>query len=207
MTEAHLERPSYAADILGMFDPDLLRMTAVSEELLGLMDGFYQRLDRRTSDEFLAIANDIANTRTELRRLCPNQIGDSLPCAGAELDAITRDTETATNTILGAAEALMDLDATAADVKDKADDLVMRIFEACSFQDLVGQRVSKVVRVLEQIEARIGRLSTMAGEVETEVALEPDLDAAEQRRRDLLLNGPAVGGPETSQAQVDAYFN
>ncbi|ESQ90157.1 hypothetical protein ABAC460_10425 [Asticcacaulis sp. AC460] len=203
MSAVDLNRPTFAADILGMFDPELLRMTAVSEELLGLLEGFFRRLDKHASDELVGIARDIAQTRTELRRLCPNQMGDSLPQAGAELDAITRDTETATNTILSAAEALMDLDDADPGMKDKADDLVMRIFEACSFQDLVGQRVSKVVRVLEQIEGRIARLGEITGSADPEVSV----DDAEQRRRDLLLNGPAVGGPETSQAQVDAYFN
>ncbi|EGF93151.1 chemotaxis protein [Asticcacaulis biprosthecium C19] len=203
MSAVDATRPAFAADILGMFDPELLRMTAVSEELLELLDGFFSRLDRHASDEMVGIARDIAQTRSELRRLCPNQIGDSLPQAGAELDAITRDTETATNTILSAAEALMDLDEADPGMKDKADDLVMRIFEACSFQDLVGQRVSKVVRVLEQIESRIARLSEIGGGGDAAA----EVDAAEQRRRDLLLNGPAVGGPETSQAKVDAYFN
>lgn len=194
--------PAGAADPLGMFDSELLRLNSFSEELVQLMDGFFRQRDARGGNEFLAIALDIARTRNELRHLSPNQMGEDLPAVGAEMDAITRDTEAATNIILGAAEALMDLDARDAAIKDKADDLVMRIFEACSFQDLVGQRVSKVVRVLEQIEDRVARL----GEVMQGNEAAGAVNAAEQRRRDLILNGPAIGGPETSQAQVDAFF-
>lgn len=196
------ERPA-TAEPEAVFDPELLKLSNVSEELVHLLEGFFRQLDQRSANEFMAIARDIADTRNELRRLGPQQMGEDLPAVGAELDAITRDTESATNVILGVAESLMDLDGSDPDVKDKADDLVMRIFEACSFQDLVGQRVSKVVRVLEQIENRISRLGQLNSGGEDEAPV----DAAEQRRRDLILHGPAIGGPETTQSQVDAYFN
>lgn len=199
---AKIKRPVQAEPEV-VFDSELLKLSNVSEELIHLLEGFFRQLDRRSANEFMAIARDIAETRSALRRLGPQQMGEDLPAVGAELDAITRDTESATNTILEVAEGLMELDASDAGIKDKADDLVMRIFEACSFQDLIGQRVSKVVRVLEQIETRISRIGQLNGDGEEELPV----DAAEQRRRDLILHGPAIGGPETSQSQVDAYFN
>ena len=79
---------------------------------------------------------------------------------------------------------------------------VLVIIEACSFQDLTGQRVSKVVNTLKQIEDRISRFAEVMGVDEDEVEVTPE----EQRRRDLLLNGPAIGGPETAQDDIDAMF-
>ena len=81
-------------------------------------------------------------------------------------------------------------------------DRMMVIIEACSFQDLTGQRVSKVVSTLKHIEERISRFSEAMGVQETEVELTDE----EKRRQDLLLNGPAIGGPETAQDDIDAMF-
>ncbi|MBW8882934.1 MAG: protein phosphatase CheZ, partial [Asticcacaulis sp.] len=87
--------------------------------------------------------------------------------------------------------------------KAKVDDEVMKIFEACSFQDITGQRVSKVVNVLKQIEERVGKLANTLGVDDKPVEMTPD----ERRKADLLLHGPAIGGPETKQDAIDAMFN
>ncbi len=50
----------------------------------------------------------------------------------------------------------------------------------------------------------MGRLATSL-DVDQESA-EP-ISAEEQRRRDLILNGPAIGGPETAQADIDSMFS
>jgi hypothetical protein len=88
--------------------------------------------------------------------------------------------------------------------KAAVDDEVMKIFEACSFQDITGQRVSKVVNVLKQIEERVGKLANTLG---VEDSAPQEMSAEEKRRHDLLLNGPAIGGPETKQDAIDAMFD
>ena len=40
----------------------------------------------------------------------------------------------------------------------------MEIFTACSFQDLTGQRTTKVINVLRYIEQRIGSMIAIWGE-------------------------------------------
>ena len=71
-----------------------------------------------------------------------------------ELDAIVGGTESATDTILSNAEEIDQLAATlAARLKDEQNqqlvqdmqERVIKIFEACNFQDLTGQRITKVV--------------------------------------------------------------
>ncbi len=189
-------------------DPDsqLLNLFAQSEQLVDLLNGFFTKLDSGRSKDFLAIAEHIAQAKADIRDLRPQDISTKgIPTAGAELHAITQDTEGATNTILTVAEAILDMDASTLNLKEKVDDEIMKIFEACSFQDLTGQRVSKIVKVLSQIEETISRLASSIG-LEDAAAPAHELTESEKRARDLLLNGPAIGGPETKQAEIDDLF-
>jgi len=184
----------------------MLDLTQHSEALVGLMSAFFERLDARRSDDFRAIAADIARARQEIRDIRPHDIAENgLPTAGAELAAITGDTEIATNAIMSAAEAIIYLDPSTPNLKALVDDKVMAIFEACAFQDITGQRVSKIVKVLTRIEERINHLAESLGIEDAEGAVE-ETDA-EKRQRDLLLHGPAIAGPETRQDEIDALFD
>jgi chemotaxis protein CheZ len=156
----------------------------------------------RIAVELKAIAARIETLRDEVRRLRPEALTrEQVPAAGAELEAIVRDTEAATNRIMAAAEGLLAADlsdpvAGRAEIERHAID----IFEACGFQDITGQRISKVVKALAEIETRTGGLAAALGVVEFDAPAEP------VRTTDPLLNGPALEGPETSQDDVDALF-
>jgi chemotaxis regulatin CheY-phosphate phosphatase CheZ len=191
---------------VGELEPKLINLMQQSEALVALMRGFFQKLDKRRSDEFRIIAGYIAKAKEEIREMRPHDISqERIPTAGAELEAITRDTEAATHTIMNSAEAIMGADISDPKAyKAMVDDEVMKIFEACSFQDITGQRVSKVVGVLKQIEERVGRLASTLGVDDADPS---EVSAEEKRRRDLLLNGPAIGGPETKQDAIDAMFD
>ncbi|MBW8733981.1 MAG: protein phosphatase CheZ [Asticcacaulis sp.] len=209
MAQPAEKRPEDGMDfdpaMVGELEPKLINLMQQSEALVALMRGFFQQLDRRRSEEFRIIAGYIAKAKEEIREMRPHDIShERIPTAGAELEAITRDTENATHAIMNSAEAIMSMQSADTAYKTAVDDEIMKIFEACSFQDITGQRVSKVVSVLKQIEERVGRLATTLGvEDTTPGELSPD----EIRRRDLLLNGPAIGGPETRQDAIDAMFD
>ncbi|HTM80307.1 protein phosphatase CheZ [Asticcacaulis sp.] len=187
-------------------DPDgdmsrLMDLMQHSETLVGLLHSFYTQLDTRRSQDFQAIADSIAQARAEISDLNPN---GAFSNAGAELAAITQDTERATNAIMTAAETVMAMDAADPQMAGRITDEVMKMFEACAFQDITGQRISKIIRLLNQIEARVADLAAAVGMGE-EVAV-AELTAAELRAQNLLLNGPALDGPETNQADIDALF-
>jgi chemotaxis regulatin CheY-phosphate phosphatase CheZ len=196
--------------MIGELEPKLINLMQQSEALVALMRGFFQQLDKRRSEEFSIIAGYIAKAKEEIREMRPHDISqERIPTAGAELEAITRDTENATHAIMNSAEAMMgfSIDQFGGDAsayKAAVDDEVMKIFEACSFQDITGQRVSKVVNVLKQIEERVGKLANTLG---VEDSTPQEMTAEEKRRHDLLLNGPAIGGPETKQDAIDAMFD
>ena len=130
-----------------------------------------------------------------------------IPAAGQELDAIIKATEDATNTIMENAEALM-----AADVKDMktyqalVNDHVMKIFEACSFQDITGQRIAKVVETLQHIEQRVARFADVMKAKDLDGFLNEKERARNERKEKFLLNGPQLAGEGVDQSDVDKMF-
>jgi len=110
-----------------------------------------------------------------------------------ELAIVIRDTSQATQKILAAAEEIDQLaDALAAALKngmerDAAADIteiLLRVFEACNFQDLTGQRIARVLKALKPHDAAI------------------DGEGA------LYLHGPRRDDDEghMSQAEIDVLF-
>jgi chemotaxis protein CheZ len=134
-----------------------------------------------------------------------------------ELDAIVGGTERATETILGAAEFIDQtantLGAALKSERDQAltsdiQDHVVRIFEACNFQDLTGQRITKVVATLKFIETHIVRMIEIWGGLEAFKDIAPDA-MAERDADKKLLNGPKLEDEagHASQDDIDALFN
>ncbi len=184
-------------------DAQLFEVLRLAQQLTDTMQMFFGSLDQSIHSEFHAIAEYIARTRDEIAQLRPNDIREQrIPIAGAELEAVVKDTEQATDTIMGEAERLMSVEPEDLEsYKGEVDMAMCRIIEACSFQDLSGQRVSKVVGSLRHIEDRVSRFAATMGVHDAEASAEEK--AEEERREKLHLNGPAVGGPETDQDSVD----
>lgn len=153
----------------------------------------------------------IQRTRDELASL---RMKDGSPSssnrinlATEELDEIVRSTERATSDILNAAEAVLKLAEEVTPVAaDKASALsaqATEILTACSFQDLTGQRITKVVNTLRYLEQRVNAMIEIWG-VETAKSMDEPLD----KRPDAhLLNGPARPGHEKNQNEIDAILN
>lgn len=140
--------------------------------------------------------------------------GQELSRVSNELDAVVLGTENATESILSAAEAIDERAATlSAKLKGSdqglANDIqehTVQIFEACNFQDLTGQRVTKVVSTLRFVEERIIKMMDIWGGVEKFKEIEIEL---EHRLGDqALLNGPALEDDTgiASQDDIDALF-
>lgn len=124
-----------------------------------------------------------------------------LSSATDELDAVVSDSATAAGTILEAAEAMEDV-AGRCDAADRAklQAAAAHIYEACSFQDLSGQRITKVVRALRQVESGLQLLLRTFGGPHPEPANgAPKGDAA-------LLNGPQLPSKAQSQDEIDALL-
>ena len=80
------------------------------------------------------------------------------------------------------------------------------VFEACAFQDITGQRISKVVGALNAIDARVTSFVERLRIGESDDA--PIEETAEDRRkRDLILHGPQHKGEGVSQDDVDIMLS
>jgi chemotaxis protein CheZ len=136
--------------------------------------------------------------------------------ATRELDAVAKGAEHATQQILDAAEAIEDAAGTlAASVKRKqaqalSQDIqehVVRIFEACNFQDLGGQRINKVMATLVLVADHLARMMDICGG-NSQVGGSPAPVAATSGAGKLLsapINGPQLAGDagHATQAEID----
>jgi chemotaxis protein CheZ len=186
-------------------DRPLVEVLSLSHQLAETMQLFFGSLDRSVQGEFRYIGDFIHKARDEIAGLRPNDIRNNrIPMAGAELDAIVRDTERATETIMSEAEAVMSLSVADPEAyRAEVEGRMMTIIEACSFQDLTGQRVKKVVAALRHIEERVDKFASALGVNDSDTTESPE----ERRARELLLNGPAIDGPEVKQSTIDEMFD
>ena len=100
------------------------------------------------------LAEVIAHARSEIATLAAGDMnGRHIPSATDELDAIVLHTAEATDAILEVCETLDEVaDALDGELSARLQSATSRIYEACSFQDIVGQRISKIVATLKMID-------------------------------------------------------
>lgn len=99
--------------------------------------------------------------------------------SGIELEAVVQATEAAANTIMEAAEAISDWlrdGSRDADSLELVAERINTIFEACTFQDVTGQRIRRAIQHLQQVETMLDDL-VPADSVRPEPPAEPaDID-------------------------------
>ena len=170
----------------------------------------------RLREETELIHQAIHRTKQEIASLSMNGI------AGVEFERLTRElhavvggTERSTEQILAAAEDIEKVanllctivqgehaQGLARDIQDH----VVRIFEACNFHDITGQRISKVLATMQFVEDRIAHMKVIWNGIDA-VA-----NAAQSSQRhqpaNKLLHGPALPGDvdHVTQDEIDALF-
>ncbi len=189
-------------------EPSLKDIMTLAELTAETLQAFYEQLDRGIHNELKEIAEYITSMRREISALGVHDLkNERLPSAGQELDAIVKATEEATNTIMEQAEALMcadsnDAPAFAALVQDAS----TKIFEACAFQDITGQRIARVVTTLQAIESRVSRFADAVRVGDGDETPQTPESARDVRARELILNGPQNKGVAIEQGDIDSMF-
>ena len=190
-------------------DISLVDMLTLAEASIHSMKSFIDSLDSTIYREFRDIAVYIQKTKSEIGRLQANDLRSRhIPEAGHELGVVVTSTEQATTKIMECAEAVLEDDGS--DIKayrQMVNEKMMDIFEACSFQDITGQRISKVVETLEYIESRVTRFAAAIGAKDSEYPVSEKEIKHKKRKKDLLLNGPAKEGEGVSQEDIDTLLN
>ena len=160
----------------------------------------------------------IHDTKTQIMTIKESGAdGHEMARAAEELSHIVKGTEEATNNILHAAETIEtnagnliaglqceSQQALACEIQEQ----IVSVFEACNFQDLTGQRITKVVKTFCFIEARILKMIDIWGGPENFLGI--TAEELESRQGDgSLLNGPALLDEESiaNQADIDALFD
>lgn len=168
--------------------------------------------------EVRALSRSIHDTKREIKALGMNE-EDKFSIVTNELDQIVAATERATETILNSAEKIDDLaqqlrqhspDQFVTQLTDEMLENTIAMFEACNFQDLCGQRTTKVVNSLKFIEERVDRMMEIWGEENFDTVEHPDEVLRGQYNRPPEgeeLHGPAEHGGGISQADIDALFD
>lgn len=185
---------------------------AISEELLhDLVEA------KKIQSELKELHETIESTKREILSLHTQSTdGKEISRVSEELDAIIKGTEDATENILTAAENI-DTHAShlVAAIKDETQsneasdiqDNVIKIFEACNFQDLTGQRISKVVKAFSYVDERITQLLEIWGGIDSFNHIEVIERDGLHEDAD-LLNGPALEEDiVASQGDIDAMFD
>ncbi len=172
-------------------DPNVLK-----SELMGLFHYI-----QRVKEEIAAINN-------------PSDSEYHFDSMSDQLDAIVKATEQATNTIMETVEkndsaitklrGLVSKNQKAQALLDDISANSAAIFEACSFQDITGQRVGKITKSLGYVEQRVDSIVSIWGEAHLQ-----DVDVKKEEKSDdeKLLNGPQLEGKGLSQDEIDALFD
>jgi len=182
-------------------DIKLSDVLTIVDQILSSFQSSSQQLDQKLANELSLIQKKIDDTKSELIGLEPFD-QDRVPDAGKELNEIVKSTEEATNQVMQQAEIILAADTTDIEAyKDTVASAVMQIFESCSFQDITGQRINKVIKTLSYVEDRVSSIIDVLGLPQAEGSSQESEDSQAN-----LLNGPALEGQGVKQDEVDAIF-
>jgi chemotaxis protein CheZ len=189
---------------------DPAMVAEVVRAVLGSMRGDLSANETALLSEVEELAQTLANARAEIAALQADDINDShIPSATDELDAIVAHTAVATNIILECCEKLDELGPTLTGTGAQVvQDVTTRVYEACSFQDITGQRITKVVSTLQAIERKVSHIIEVFSRdqiggppppVPAEAAADISVPAS-------LMNGPQLPANAMGQSDIDALL-
>ncbi len=180
-------------------------------QVIDIINSVITKIDSNVAQrEIYAQIADLAQIIDDLKKQIasydPQHVKNShIPDATDELDEVVNATATATNTIMGLCEEIEQL-ANGLEGQ-KGDDItakVTQIYEACTFQDITGQRIKNVVTTLRTIEQKVDNimktLSDKVGLVTGDARLSKAISVDDEKS---LLNGPQMADKAISQDDID----
>lgn len=177
--------------------------------------------EEKLRSEVLGLFQYIQRFREEIAQMIQPDTEDDknrFQTISDQLDAIISATEDATNIILEGMEGIDDITGRLREVKDvsevsaicnELEQVSVNTMQACTFQDITGQRVTKIVRSMQFVESRVDSMLDIWGRDEVqELARQAAENTEEPTGDEALLKGPALEGEQAiSQAEIDALFD
>ncbi len=169
---------------------------------------------REHEHELVALRETLARNKQDLATLIGGQQDRRMVRAAGELGAAVDAMEQATQAILQATETIDDGARSlgsalkhkherelAQDIQDHA----VKIFEACNFQDLAGQRIGNVLKMLTLVEDQIAAMLERCKHIRGPA----DAFATASAAGNGLINGPRLDGDSghADQNAIDALFD
>ena len=181
----------------------------IRAEFGGMFEEMRRFVDRRIAELSMEVSAAVqlvdyseANLSGQLTRM-HDQIAGLLAApanatrnSGLELETVVQATEAAASQIMEAAEAISDwLRGGSRDAESlhSVEVRIASIFEACSFQDLTGQRIRRAIANLQHVETVLG------GMIEPGAAPPPPPEPS--------AHLPAGDGPDLAQQEIDRLLN
>lgn len=174
-------------------------------------DSYHQLEAEWIAHELSALNSAITRNMRELAALINDGNDRRMARAAGELGAAVEGMEKATQKILASAEVVDDCARALAaalsndyhhGLAQDVQDHVVRIYEACNFQDLAGQRIGKVIALLTMIEEKLAAMIACNSGTDTQPSETKPAPGTD------LINGPRLDGAagHASQRDIDAMF-
>ena len=183
------------------------------ESVMTSISGDMSAVNLKLYAELESLARFINTAKAEIAALRPDEIkGEHLAVATDQLEAIVGATEQATNQIFEAVEMIeAQTEQMKPEIAEKITEAVTSVYEACGFQDITGQRISKVVAALRHIDSKVeGLLEAFGNEFDglQQVVKEQKASTPSGKGRpdEHLLNGPQLPGEGKTQDEIDALL-
>ncbi len=166
--------------------------------------------------EVAGLFNSFQRVRDELASLnIPSTEDNLLGSVAEQMTAITEETSSATNSIMEATEAIQTVNERLlkeikfGGARPNFEEIALhtnKIFEACSFHDITGQRLTKIATAISILEDSFGTLATVVGKSALQTA---KVEKKSIHRNDdgLELTGPRVDDTAYSQEDIDKLFD
>jgi len=181
-------------------------VAAIVRQVIQSLEGDVSAADLKFYSELEELARYIRQAKSEIASIKPDDISTSyIPKATDELDAVVGATEDATNRIMDVCDEMSAIATQCTpEINEKLVNCTTKIFEACNFQDITGQRITKVVETLKHIDVRIEAIvKAMGAEIHRvgDDHLPKNIHAADPEKG--LLNGPQLPSNAISQDDID----
>jgi chemotaxis protein CheZ len=185
---------------------DLQQVATIVRDVIGNLKDGSLTTEVKLYAELEELAQTIRRVRQDVVAIQPKDINaDYIPRATDELDAVVGATEEASNKIMDVCDEITGLAGNCTpDINQKLVGCTTKIYEACNFQDITGQRITKVVTALKHIDGKVDALLKALGD---DIHHEGD----KMRGRSIpvlgteeaLLNGPQLAKNAISQDEID----
>lgn len=208
----HLEREIQAAHEARKKPLSMEDVAGIVRQVVNSLGHIVSSADIKFYTELEDLARYIQQAKYDIAQIKPKDIStDYIPNATDELDAVVGATEEATNKIMDVCDEITALsEKCSEEVKTQLIGCTTKVFEACNFQDITGQRITKVVETLKHIDARIEAITkAMGDEIHHDLKLgdkgPKHIHAADPEKG--LLNGPQLAKNAINQDEIDRLLS